>query len=484
MTSMAPGTVIVISTMGMPPSQTASAAMRASRGDDARTTGTIPISVIRSRTSCLSILRITLLPANSSSPCDACSNAFHHLHHFLEGHHGRVSRRGHGERSVRGPAFHGPLRILTSQESVDQAGSKRIAPSHAIKNFQILAVFRLIELAIAITDGAPIIQCGGFCLSQRGGNNFERIILHRLRDHLLEAVDLKPRVMLIHARHLVTERRREVFLVAKHDINLRCDSPVDFLGLSLAAKGLPQRGAVIQVIGNDGAVPPGSLHSFQSDFRGRRRQSAENAPRMEPARAMLSKNLIPINVTRLKLRNRSIPAIVTPQCRTHAETALRKIQTVARHPAHSIMFDPAHQRLVHAALVYEVLQKTPNGIIGECRSDRRVQAETALQSARDVVFPAPLAHVEGSRRGDAPLAGVEPHHDLAQTDHVPAALFLWPDRQRHAFTSTAPSKSKNCYWCILTDYAECFQNHVCASIPILAGSSLGARTWIRAIATK
>src|SRR5207245_7177106 len=108
---------------------------------------------------------------------------------------------------------------------------------------------------------------------------------------------------------------------------------------------------------------------------------------------------IPINVTRLKLRNRSIPAIVTPQCRTHAETALRKIQTVARHPAHSIMFDPAHQRLVHAALVHEVLQKTPNGIIGECRDDRRVQAETALQSARDVIFPAPLAHLESSRRG-------------------------------------------------------------------------------------
>src|SRR2546425_1043692 len=124
-------------------------------------------------------------------------------------------------------------------------------------------------------------------------------------------------------------------------------------------------------------------------------------PSCSPARAMLSKNLIPINVTRLKLRNRSIPAIVTPQRRTHAETALRKIQAVARHPAHSIMFDPAHQRLVHAALVHEVLQKTPNGIIGECRDDRRVQAETALQSARDVVFPAPLAHVEGSRRGDA-----------------------------------------------------------------------------------
>jgi hypothetical protein len=50
MTSSALGTVMVISTMGMPPWQTASAAIRASPGDDARTTGTIPTS-----TWCLSI---------------------------------------------------------------------------------------------------------------------------------------------------------------------------------------------------------------------------------------------------------------------------------------------------------------------------------------------------------------------------------------------------------------------------------------------
>src|SRR5437016_955099 len=41
-TSTAPGTVMVISTIGIPPSQTASDAMRASHADDARTTGTTP----------------------------------------------------------------------------------------------------------------------------------------------------------------------------------------------------------------------------------------------------------------------------------------------------------------------------------------------------------------------------------------------------------------------------------------------------------
>src|SRR5262249_37765331 len=42
MTSTAPGTVIVIPTIGIPPLLPASAAVRASAADDARTTGTIP----------------------------------------------------------------------------------------------------------------------------------------------------------------------------------------------------------------------------------------------------------------------------------------------------------------------------------------------------------------------------------------------------------------------------------------------------------
>jgi hypothetical protein len=50
---MAPGQVMVISTMGMPPLQTASAAMWASRSEDARITGTIPICSMRLRTCCL-----------------------------------------------------------------------------------------------------------------------------------------------------------------------------------------------------------------------------------------------------------------------------------------------------------------------------------------------------------------------------------------------------------------------------------------------
>jgi hypothetical protein len=70
MTLIAPGTVIVTSTMGMPPAQTASAACIACCEDAARTTGTIPIPPIFLRTSSLVRPRFpppTAAPARSEN---------------------------------------------------------------------------------------------------------------------------------------------------------------------------------------------------------------------------------------------------------------------------------------------------------------------------------------------------------------------------------------------------------------------------------
>src|SRR5256886_16816981 len=61
----------------------------------------------------------------------------------------------------------------------------------------------------------------------------------------------------------------------------------------------------------------------------------------------------------------------------------------------------------------------------------------ALPISRHVVSPATLAHFKGSRRRNAPVARVEPHHHLAQTDQVPVAFFSRLDGQPHALTSTA-----------------------------------------------
>src|SRR5579872_1663323 len=57
---MAPGTVIVTSTIVIPPAATASAAAMAFFADPARTTGTIPTSIIRLRT-CSRVMNAPLL---------------------------------------------------------------------------------------------------------------------------------------------------------------------------------------------------------------------------------------------------------------------------------------------------------------------------------------------------------------------------------------------------------------------------------------
>src|SRR5712664_1644727 len=163
---------------------------------------------------------------------------------------------------------------------------------------------------------------------------------------------------------------------------------------------------------------------------------------MKPARTLLSKDLLPIDFARLQLGDRGVSAIITSPRLTRAEAALCKIEAVARRAAHAVVLHPAHQRLVHAALVNEILKEPPDRIIGERRDDRGVQAEATLQPACDVVFPAAFAHFKGSRRCNPPVSRVEPHHDLAQTDQVPAAIFFWLDRQRHAPTSAARSKLK------------------------------------------
>src|SRR5437016_1080897 len=82
---------------------------------------------------------VHLFTGTSASASNARSDSLHHLHDFLEGCHGSVSRRGHGERPVRGATFHRPLRILSRQEPVNQPGSKGIAPSDAVENFKVFA---------------------------------------------------------------------------------------------------------------------------------------------------------------------------------------------------------------------------------------------------------------------------------------------------------------------------------------------------------
>src|ERR1700689_455736 len=83
------GTVMVISTMGMPPAEIASTARVASSTDVARTTGMIPTSSILRITSSMVIDFLFLA-------LDAGSARLHGLQYLRQRSHGCVARRGHG----------------------------------------------------------------------------------------------------------------------------------------------------------------------------------------------------------------------------------------------------------------------------------------------------------------------------------------------------------------------------------------------------
>ena len=100
---------------------------------------------------------------------------------------------------------------------------------------------------------------------------------------------------------------------------------------------------------------------------------------------------------------------------------------------------------VDATLEDQVLEQPSDGVVGERRHDRGAKAEAAPQPAGHVVLAAALGHGERAGRRDAPVAGVEAEHHLAQRDEVVAAVLGRPHREEaHAGTAcaTCPAASR------------------------------------------
>src|SRR4029077_8363310 len=105
---------------------------------------------------------------------------------------------------------------------------------------------------------------------------------------------------------------------------------VHFLGLLLAAERFPERRAVVEVVGDDRAVAMCGLHGFQRDFRSGGGKRAENSARVQPAGALLTENVVPIDVAGLELRDCGVSAIVAAGGGAYAEAAFGEVEAIAR----------------------------------------------------------------------------------------------------------------------------------------------------------
>ena len=114
----------------------------------------------------------------------------------------------------------------------------------------------------------------------------------------------------------------------------------------------------------------------------------------------------------------------------HAEAALGEVEAVAHRPADPVVGHPANERGVDAALQHQVLDQPSDVVVGERGDDRGPQPEAATQTARDVVLAAALPDAEGAGGADAPFAGIEAQHHLAERDEVVAARSGAANRER------------------------------------------------------
>ena len=65
----------------------------------------------------------------------------------------------------------------------------------------------------------------------------------------------------------------------------------------------------------------------------------------------------------------------------------------------------------------------------------RLHPETTTQTAGHVVFAAALPNLEVASRMDAAFTGIEPQHDFAQAQKIPAALIFGFNIKTHLFAA-------------------------------------------------
>src|SRR5947207_15863976 len=142
---------------------------------------------------------------------------------------------------------------------------------------------------------------------------------------------------------------------------------------------------------------------------------------MKPARALLFKNLFPVDLSRLELRNRSVAAIRAANRSPQAKAAFGEIKTVANFSSYAIKLHPARMALIHSTLIDQVFHQMAHGIVRKSSHYSSAQVEAAFQAARDVVFTSAFPHAEITSSRNYPIAGIKTQHDLAQAHHGPAA---------------------------------------------------------------
>src|ERR1700731_4544757 len=151
------------------------------------------------------------------------------MKNFVKRRHSDIARCGHGQRSMSGTAFDGPLRVLTREKSINKTRGEGITAANTIEDLEVLAIRGLIEIAIVVANSSPIISRRGGRFAERGSHDFEGKKVQYFLNHLFESLRVQGGQMLIRSRHFVTKGSREIFFIAEHHIHRGSNAPVNLL---------------------------------------------------------------------------------------------------------------------------------------------------------------------------------------------------------------------------------------------------------------
>src|SRR5262249_8104542 len=154
-----------------------------------------------------------------------------------------------------------------------------------------------------------------------------------------------------------------------------------------AADRLPERGAVVEVVRDDGSVSLGGIERLLRDRGGRVGKRAEDAAAVQPANAH-REDPVPVDLARTKLRGSRTATVRAAEGAAHAEAALGEVQPVAGDAADAVEGHPDDVRGVDASGQHQILDESADGVVDEGGDDRRRQAEATAKASRDVVLSA------------------------------------------------------------------------------------------------
>jgi len=241
--------------------------------------------------------------------------------------------------------------------------------------------------------------------------------------------------VLISAFHFEAQAGSEVFFVTDHDVNVLGDFAVDLLSAFLAALALPERCAVVQVIGNYSAVLLSDFNGFQNGFSSVRSQRSKDAAGLEPTHAFFAKQLFPVHFTRTDLRSSGVTAVGATQSRTRTEALFREVQANAGVAAQTVKITPDDVGHVHAALHDEVFNQPAQIVLRQSGHNRSALAPALAHGASHVVLAAAFPNLELTGVAHAAEARVETQHHFAKGYAVPLGFCGGFDLQFSHFLS-------------------------------------------------